>query len=84
MGFEWVLGMLLHDFMVSTVQKTGSKATEVAWEECGVLVGQGAVSVHVCVSAQCEYLVSIFVHLPQGTGGKRWHLRLRSSKHDIF
>ena len=32
MGFEWVLGMLLHDFMVSTVQKTGSKATEVGPE----------------------------------------------------
>lgn len=84
MILEWVLRILLHDLMVITVQKTGSKATEVAWEERGVVVGRGAVSVHVCVSAQSGYLVSIFVHLPQGTGEKRLLLRLRSSKHDIY
>ena len=84
MILERVLGMLLHDLMVITVQKTGSKATEVAWEERGAVLGQGAVSVHVCMSAQSGYLVSIFVRLPQETGEKKLLLRLRSSKHDIF
>lgn len=61
--------MRLHDLAVITVQKTGSKATEVAWEERGVFGGSRGLCLFIHVVCQPNVGTwFLYLYLPQGTG----------------